>query len=327
MLHLLDLEHQSNDAIFKIQGSLVYCSIQTLFNSTMRGSAGIPTREARQIYVDGFPSLAAFIASDRDRTAAIFKRFNRLAARNLLALQSELAELQSRLDYYDQEDQGGRDTMQSLRNWQDYKARADEEPERMKLMSQLKMTMREYREALIFESTLAHIPAPDRKTLKAFRFNFFHGRPGQGNSFPMLGGQSSNLYDDPDDLVALQVAEDPDRLTMFVKDNFGFLFQEEAPNGGSEVPAVGYASGHKIASFIAYLSIVLAALLLFGAILVLYKVNSNDLKLGLIALFTLLFAASTGLLTNATRSEVFASTAAYAAVLVVFVSGNIGGPS
>lgn len=41
----------------------------------------------------------------------------------------------------------------------------------------------------------------------------------------MLGGMSSTLYDDPDDLVALQVAEDSDRLTMFVKDNFGFLFQ------------------------------------------------------------------------------------------------------
>ena len=80
-------------------------------------------------------------------------------------------------------------------------------------------------EALIFESTLAHIPPPDRKTLKAFRFNFFRGRPGQESAFPMLGGPSSGLYDDPDDLVALQVAEDPDRLTMFVRNNLGFMFQ------------------------------------------------------------------------------------------------------
>ncbi|KAI1358664.1 hypothetical protein F5Y08DRAFT_321302 [Xylaria arbuscula] len=279
----------------------------------------------QRFYIDGFPSLAAFIASDRDKSAAIFKRFNRLAARNLLALQSELAELESRLDHYDQEDQTNRETMQSLRNWQDYKARADSEPERMELMAKIKTTMREYREALIIESTLARVSPPDRKTLKAFRFNFFHGRPGEEGTFPTLGGHSSNLYDDPDDLVALHVTEDSDRLTMFVKDNFGFLFQEEAPNGGSGVPDVGYASGRKIASFIAYLSTVLAVLLLFGAILVLYKVNSNDVKLGLIALFTLLFAASTGLLTNAKRSEVFASTAAYAAVLVVFVSGDLGG--
>ncbi|KAI0398012.1 hypothetical protein F5Y17DRAFT_454591 [Xylariaceae sp. FL0594] len=264
----------------------------------------------RKFYVDGFPSLAAFIASDRDKTTAIFKRFSRLAARNLLALQSELAELEHRLDQYDREDQTSRETMQSLRNWQDYKARVAQQPERMKLMIQVKTTMREYREALIFESTLARISPPDRKTLKAFRFNFFHGRPGQDGTFPTLGGSSSGLYDDPDDLVALRVAEDPDRLTMFVQDNFGFLFKEEAPNGGSGVPDVGYASGRKIASFITYLSTVLAAILLLGAILALYKIKSDDVKLGLIALFTLLFAASTGLLTNAKRSEVFASTAA-----------------
>jgi hypothetical protein len=51
-------------------------------------------------------------------------------------------------------------------------------------------------------------------------------------------------------------------------------------------------------------------LLLFGAILVLYHVTSDPLKLGLLGLFTFLFAATTGLMTNAKRSEVFASTAA-----------------
>ena len=49
------------------------------------------------------------------------------------------------------------------------------------------------------------------------------------------------------------------------------------------------------------------------------------MKLGLIALFTVLFAAVIPLVTNARRAEVFAACAAYAAVLVVFVSGNLGG--
>lgn len=112
--------------------------------------------------------------------------------------------------------------------------------------------------------------------------------------------------------------------------------------------SVGYASGDKIAAFISYLSTILATLLLVGAILVLYKVNNNDLRLGLIALFTVTFAASVGLLTNGSMAEVFGATAAsvtpfgiqtyvldskrelcklltyhsYAAVLVVFVSGD-----
>ncbi|KAH7001149.1 hypothetical protein EDB80DRAFT_721565 [Ilyonectria destructans] len=274
-------------------------------------------------YVDGFPSLAAFIASDRDGTSAIYKRFNRLAARNLLVLQSELADLESKLDSYDRDDQETRETLQSLRNWEDYKARDVIDSNRIKLLAQIRTTLREYRESLLFESTLASIAPPDRKTLKAFRFNFFHGRPEDQASFPMLGGHSSDLYDDPDDLVALQVLEMPDRLTMFVQNNFGYFFKEEDVHGAASGPLVGYASGKKISNFISYLSTILAALLLIGAILVLYNTQSNNLKLGLIGLFTTLFAGSVGLLTNAKRAEVFGATAAYAAVLVVFVSGNL----
>ena len=74
--------------------------------------------------------------------------------------------------------------------------------------------------------------------------------------------------------------------------------------------SVGYASSHKIEAFISYMRTVLATLLLVGAILVLYKVNSNDLKLGLIALFTIIFAGSVGLLTNSSMAEVFGATAA-----------------
>lgn len=41
--------------------------------------------------------------------------------------------------------------------------------------------------------------------------------------------------------------------------------------------------------------------------------------------WTVLFAACVGFLTNARRDQIFGATAAYAAVLVVFISGNLGG--
>ncbi|KAI8680304.1 hypothetical protein NCS57_00310600 [Fusarium keratoplasticum] len=281
--------------------------------------------QRQTFYVDGFPSLANFIASDKDGTSTIFKRFNRLAARNLLILQSELAELQAKLDEYDCEDrEGGAEALQSLRNWEDYKKRNDKESDRIKLLEKIRTTLKEYREAMIFESTLATIPPPDRKTLKAFRINFFHGRPEESRDWPMLGGHSSDLYDDPDDLVVLHTAEPPDRLTLFVQDYFGFLFKDKDTHKATTSPLVGYASGKRISAFISYLSTILAALLLIGAIVVLYNIKTDDLKLGLIALFTIIFAASVGLLTNARRAEVFGATAAYAAVLVVFVSGDLG---
>lgn len=72
----------------------------------------------------------------------------------------------------------------------------------------------------------------------------------------------------------------------------------------------------------ASVSTVVDAVLLLGAIVVLRLVSEENAQLGLIAMFTVLFAGSVGILTNARRAEIFATTAAYAAVLVVFVSSN-----
>lgn len=71
---------------------------------------------------------------------------------------------------------------------------------------------------------------------------------------------------------------------------------------------------------------ILAAVLLFGAILNLYYVTDEQKRLGLIAGYTTAFAICVGLVTKAKSSEVFAACAAYSAVLVVFVSGNLGNP-
>jgi len=54
--------------------------------------------------------------------------------------------------------------------------------------------------------------------------------------------------------------------------------------------------------------------------------DDRDVQLGLIEMFMALFATSLAVLTNARRAEVFASTAAYAAALVVFVSSSTWSP-
>lgn len=65
--------------------------------------------------------------------------------------------------------------------------------------------------------------------------------------------------------------------------------------------------------------------MLLGAIISLYLVKNPHALLGMLSGWTVLFAACVGLLTNARRDQIFGATAAYAAVLVVFVSGNLGG--
>lgn len=74
--------------------------------------------------------------------------------------------------------------------------------------------------------------------------------------------------------------------------------------------SIAIFSLRKINPAVAGLSMVIAALLLLGAIIALHLVTSNNLNLGLISLFTIAFALTIHLLTTARRAELFASTAA-----------------
>jgi hypothetical protein len=183
-------------------------------------------------YLTGYPSLAAFIASDRDRTTLIYKRFDELAARNLLYLQSELAELQAKQQAFDQEDLYAdmrTKQKQCARNYADIKlvamqAGETKQKERWELAKQVREVLKEYREALLLESTLATLPPPSKGTLEAFRAVFHNQTDKKDQPFPTLGGHSAALYDDIDDLVALRVRETSDRLTNFAHEYLGCFF-------------------------------------------------------------------------------------------------------
>lgn len=75
---------------------------------------------------------------------------------------------------------------------------------------------------------------------------------------------------------------------------------------------------------VSVINVLTASALLIGAIVSLYIVKESVSRLVMITVFTALFATSVALMTNARRAEVFAATAAYSAVLVVFVSGTLG---
>lgn len=186
--------------------------------------------ESRLQYVTGFASLAKFIASDRDRTTLVFKRFDELAARNLLYLQSELADLYAQQRRFDMEDAAADLRMkQYARNFEDFKkAAADgadpKQKDRKELMLQIRSMLKEYRETLMFESTLASMPLPSDTVLRTFQNEFHNKNDGKNQPFATLGGNSEHLYDDRDDLVALRLEESPDRLTRFVQEHLAFMF-------------------------------------------------------------------------------------------------------
>ena len=83
-------------------------------------------------------------------------------------------------------------------------------------------------------------------------------------------------------------------------------------------------SEKRISQVVDAISSTIAAILLIGAVVNLYLVTKASTRLWLIGVYMTGFALSLTLLTNARRPEIFAATAAYTAVLVVFISGNLG---
>lgn len=88
-----------------------------------------------------------------------------------------------------------------------------------------------------------------------------------------------------------------------------------------------YYSDETVQKSATFIGIVGAVVLLETAIVILYFVDNDHIRFGVVALFTLLFAVAIGLCSNARRAEMFGACAAYAAVLVVFFAGNLNSKS
>lgn len=100
----------------------------------------------------GFPVLARRIALIPDYESFIFRKFDRLSARNLLHLEGKLAYLEHKLDQADEEAallSADNETRRSVRAWEAFEENAANparpEYRRMQLAEQVQETLKEYR--------------------------------------------------------------------------------------------------------------------------------------------------------------------------------------
>ena len=97
--------------------------------------------------LEGYPSFVQFIASDVD--AAIYRRFGLLNARNLLYFQSELHELEEKLQYLDREDTKDLDDENAQKVAREWDYLNDPKNERaqkhMELQQKIRVTIKQYR--------------------------------------------------------------------------------------------------------------------------------------------------------------------------------------
>lgn len=183
----------------------------------------------------------------------------------------------------------------------------------METALEIQQTLKSYHEALLLHSGVVTLPAPATTTLAAFK-RFFAPREG----LTRLRKESSTILDDEADLVALVTPSSPDRLTAFILEHFAWLFvtNKPMPQGTAHIHA------RTLSRVVALLSTLLAAILLVGAVVALNYAPSQNIRMALLAASTAGFAGTVALLTSARRAEVFAATAAYVAVLVVFIGGS-----
>jgi len=95
--------------------------------------------------------------------------------------------------------------------------------------------------------------------------------------------------------------------------------QEESFDPESNIFLYRDSHFHRIANVVGTL---ISSLIPIGSIVVLYFVTSMPLRLAVLSCFTAIFSIALSLLTSAKRVEIFAATAAFASVQVVFVGST-----
>jgi hypothetical protein len=166
-------------------------------------------------------------------------------------------------------------------------------------------------EMLVLQSQLARLSNPRQRAVSAFR-EFLDGADEDGKPIPLISGRARFFLDEDDDLITLAKPIEEDYLSRSLLNYW--LFKKRKTTDPFDRTAI-FKKSHVVRT-VSAIGMVLAAALLIGAIVTLYLVPKPKAKLGSVAAFTMLFALSLAMCTNARRAEVFAATAAYAAVLV-----------
>ncbi|KAF3040788.1 hypothetical protein E8E11_001906 [Didymella keratinophila] len=279
--------------------------------------------------VIGYPKLAAKIEILPE--AAIFRRFGALNAQNLLYYQAELTYLeqdlraQQKVDDDDQKAYG----RSYATNWIWLKkSKEDGEGRQLDLVLEIREKLAKYNEAVIQQAKMLKYPEPtawDLQHLQDYLGSQEMGpRAMVGEDSLTWGLKSQNISAKPD-LVALKPRAKKDAFSVWAAESTIFnIFKcgcYRFMNPSQVHGAIGYEDT-TIYRITYWFTSILASLIPIASIVILYRVQSMPARLGVIAAFNVLVSVCLMGFASAKRSEVFAITAAFAAVQVVFVSAD-----
>ncbi|KAJ4986800.1 hypothetical protein SVAN01_07727 [Stagonosporopsis vannaccii] len=303
-----------------------------------------------QSYPEGYPRQAAYQASES--SWSIYRAFHYLHARVILDLQEEIRDLEKQLEILDLCDSSDSDTELRVRSRRDdlREGRDDDGgvSKRATLLEKIRGKLLDYGQDNRdhrFSEAVWNADAPaDEILVKARDINTFQ-RPSNRdyrslrkwfwNVKPLWLEAEDEYIKRREDLVSLRHGREWSGFDGFIENCIrrlhGPLMQKifstkelRAKNGDDK--HVFYYSQSRVEKLVGIIITLIIFILLILPVVAMYKLtsigerNSTFDAVGVLVVFTLLFSAAMSLLTKAQRHELFAASAAYCAVLVVFIS-------
>ncbi|KAH9994517.1 hypothetical protein F4779DRAFT_218232 [Xylariaceae sp. FL0662B] len=298
--------------------------IDNLFKSEAPGPFDLPeiTRD-HDTYPNGYPRLAAFIASDQ--SFLFFRRFSYLQARVLLNIQDQLREYENQLEEFDQDNSALGHNRSRLCSDKDVSHR------RSKLLQEIENRYERYASIMSHASSFSLRANPSETDYKNL-YNFCY------NHDPVVDAE--RYFRHRYDLTALRprgdTAEVDKMLNKWLLDSPSksteMLFRDKTKT--SQDAFVIKFSAYKVMIAKGILVIIPLVALLVCPIYPLYRLSQREMTEGtLVGImfiqigFTCVFTGCVKFLTRARRHELFACAVAYMGVIVVFMSQTIQGSS
>ncbi|KAI4697216.1 uncharacterized protein J4E84_000343 [Alternaria hordeiaustralica] len=321
----------SGDAIIDVEinsraGTLVNKEVigpklsRAQIDAEIKTTKTIPLQE----YPTGYPLQAAFQSSES--SWSIYRGFSYLHARVILDLQDELRCLEENLEEIDLENEGeGR-----LRSRKDDLKFAKDQgivSPRASLLDKIRTKLVSYDEILVKTRELNAFQRPSKRDYRSFRTWFW-------NKKPLSYELEEQFIKRKEDLVSLRHGREWSGFDGLIESCIQRvhcrlvqrIFATKELRDKTNDEHVHYYSQSRIEKLVGLIITLIIFILLVLPVVAMYKLtsvgdrNSTFDAVGILVVFTLLFSAAMSLLTKAKRHELFAASAAYCAVLVVFIS-------
>lgn len=277
-------------------------------------------------YKPGYGKVAAI--EDLDADFLVFRKFGWLHNYALLYLQDELAQQEDELESFDtwEHEKGNPTKLVSRRIDQSF-----HDSRRKELVDKLHVTLKQYDELLLRMQTIQGIKRPSQRSQKNISNLILNTRN--------LVSDESDWIRHGSDLAALGCGPEYGWLNTSLEDALNkisksmtmklFRSPEQKLKTGNE-EGLRLLSADRLDIFLHIVLTVIATVLLLVPVFALFRLQptcradirrKSNYQLLTVFIFTLIFSASCCIFTKARRQEVLTATAAYCAVLVVFL-GN-----